>query len=138
MVQPTEQAVPRISLTVPELIESSGGVSVNQKSALNGLTFQLAGHTARAHGAGNLDNLIEGNVAVVLDVLDLLSVTGRLLQSLDDQRSSRWHHLDGGLTVLDNQLAGDLQALPVRGGLGDIITDLLWRQTEGTDLGGKR
>lgn len=101
------------------------------------LTFQLAGHAARPHGAGNLDDLIEGNVAVVLDVLDLLSVASWLLQSLDDQRSSRWHNFNGGLTVLDDQFAGDLQAFPVRGGLGDIITDLLRRKTEGTDLGGK-
>jgi hypothetical protein len=39
--------------------------------------------------------------------------------------------------VLHRQLDGDTQALPVLGGLGDVITDLLGRQTKGTDLGGK-
>ena len=39
--------------------------------------------------------------------------------------------------VLDRQLDGDAQALPVLGALGDVVTDLLGRQTQGTNLGGK-
>lgn len=31
----------------------------------------------------------------------------------------------GGLAVDDSQLDGDLQALPVSGGLGDVLADLL-------------
>ena len=38
------------------------------------------------------------------------------------------------MTVLDGQTDGDTQTLPVTGGLGDIFTDLLGRQTERTDL----
>ena len=38
------------------------------------------------------------------------------------------------LSVLDLELTGDLEALPVLGGLGDVVTDLLGRQTKGTDL----
>jgi hypothetical protein len=42
------------------------------------------------------------------------------------------------LTVLDGQLDGDTETLPVTSGLGDIFTDLLGRKTERTDLGGER
>ena len=38
------------------------------------------------------------------------------------------------LSVLDLELTRDLEALPVLGGLGDVVTDLLGRQTKGTDL----
>jgi hypothetical protein len=47
----------------------------------------------------------------VLDVLLLLAVTGRLLQSLDDQRRGGGHNRDGGLTVLDGELDRDTEAL---------------------------
>ena len=36
--------------------------------------------------------------------------------------------------VLDLQLDGDLKSLPVGGGLGDVVTNLLWRQTQRTHL----
>ena len=42
-----------------------------------------------------------------------------------------------GLSVLDGQLDGDLQALPVSGGLHDVLSDLLGTETQGTDLGGQ-
>jgi hypothetical protein len=61
----------------------------------------------------------------VLDVLLLLSVSRRLLQGLDDQTRCRGDDADLGLTVLDGQLDGDSETLPVTGGLGDIFTDLL-------------
>ncbi len=38
------------------------------------------------------------------------------------------------LSVLDLQLYGDLEALPVSSGLGDVVTNLLGRETKGTDL----
>lgn len=43
------------------------------------LTGHLAGHGAAAHGLGGGDDVPPGDVAVVLDVLDFLAVTGRLL-----------------------------------------------------------
>ena len=71
------------------------------------------------------NDLVEGNVTSVLDVLLLLSVSRRLLQGLDDQTRCRGDDADLGLTVLDGQLDGDSETLPVTGGLGDIFTDLL-------------
>ena len=73
----------------------------------------------------------------MLDVLHLLAITWRLLQGLDDESGGRGNDVDGGLTVLDGQLDGDLEAFPVLGGLGDVVTDLLGGETEGTDLGGQ-
>ena len=73
----------------------------------------------------------------MLDVLDLLAITRRLLQGLDDEGSGRGNDVDGGLTVLDGELDSDLETFPVLGGLGDVVTDLLGGETEGTDLGGQ-
>lgn len=80
--------------------------------------------TIRAGGTYR-DDLVERNVSSVLDVLLLLSVSRRLLQGLDDQTRSAGDDRDLGLTVLDGQLDGDSETLPVTGGLGDIFTDLL-------------
>ena len=41
------------------------------------------------------------------------------------------------LTVLDGEPDCDLQTFPVLSGFGDVVTDLLGRQTDGTDLGSK-
>ena len=38
------------------------------------------------------------------------------------------------LSVLHGQLHGDLQTLPVAGGLGNVVSDLLGGETEGTNL----
>jgi len=101
-------------------------------------TLEVLGHGLEPHSAGNADDLIERNALGVLDVLLLLAVAGRLLEGLDDERRGGGNDGDGGLTVLDGQLDGDTETLPVTSGLGNIFTDLLWRQTERTDLGGER
>merc|ERR1719422_452443 len=49
---------------------------------------ELLGHGARPHDAGSGNDVINGNVPAVLDVLNLLSVPWRLLQGLDDQGGS--------------------------------------------------
>jgi len=95
------------------------------------------GHRADAHLTSDLDDLIESNAALVLDVLDLLLITWGLLESANDERRGRWQNVDLGLSVLDGQLDRDAEALPLGGVLGDIFRDLLWGQTEGTDLGGQ-
>lgn len=86
---------------------------------------QLAGHRARSHHPSDANHFVEGDVAVVLDVLDLLAVPRRFLQGFHDERSGRRHNRDRGLSVLDGQAHGNLQTLPVSGGLGNVVTDLL-------------
>jgi hypothetical protein len=95
----------------------------SSEDLLNG-TLQVLGHGLESHGAGNVDDLIEGNALGVLDVLLLLAVAGRLLEGLDDERRSGGNNGNGSLTVLDGQLDRDAETLPVTSGLGDIFTDL--------------
>ena len=99
---------------------------------------ELLAHGARPHHAGSLDDVVHRDVAVVFDVLDLLPVPGRLLQRLDDEGGGGGNHGAGGLSVLHLQLHGHLQTLPVAGGLGNVVSDLLGGQTEGTNLKWKK
>lgn len=106
------------------------------KNLLDG-SGQLLGERLGSHGSGNLNDLLQGDVTVVLDVLVLLSVTRGLLESSNDQRRGRGDDGDGGLSVLDGQLDSDSDTLVGLGGLGDILTNLLGGQTERTNLGSK-
>lgn len=90
-----------------------------------------------SHGASNLENLVSGDVTVVLDVLGLLSVSEGLLELLNDERSGVGNNFRDGLSVLDGQLSSNSDTLPVQRGLLDVFTDLLGGHTEGTDLGGQ-
>jgi len=99
---------------------------------------KVSGTGSWSHDSGAADDVIHGNVTVVLDVLDLLSVSDGLLERLDDDRRSGWDNRDLSLSVLDGQLDGDLETLPVSGGLADVVTDLLGGETERTDLWGER
>ena len=75
----------------------------------------------------------------MLDVLDLLAVPLGLLERLDDERRGGGNDGDLGLSVLDGELDGDAEALPVLGRLlGDVLSDLLGGETERADLGGQR
>ena len=102
-----------------------------------------------------VEDVVNLDVPVVLDVLHLLPVPVWLLEGLDDQGSGRgdngnlntettyldfrysFHFPHLSLSVLDGELDGDLETFPVAGGLGDVLSDLLGRETEGTDLGGE-
>lgn len=83
---------------------------------------QLSGHGTRPHRASDRDHLVEGQVSAVLDVLLLLTVPWRFLQSLDYQRRCRWHDWDCRYSVLDRQLDCDLKTLPVACRLRDVIS----------------
>lgn len=72
-----------------------------------------------------------------LTVFNLLAVTRRLLEFLNDEGSSRRNDIDLGDTVLDGQFASNLKSLPILSGLGNIFTDLLGGETERTDLRGE-
>merc|ERR1719215_2372188 len=78
---------------------------------------ELAGHGPGPHGAGSLVDVVHGDVAAVLDVLDFLPVPWGLLEGLDDEGSGGGHHRALGLPVLDTELNSDLETLPVSGGL---------------------
>merc|ERR1719251_505952 len=93
---------------------------------------------AGCHHTGGSDDVIHGDVSAVLDVLHLLAVPWGLLERLDDKGGSRWDNRAGGLPVLDLQLDSDLEALPVGGCLGDVVTNLLWGQTQWTHLRSQR
>lgn len=54
------------------------------KDLLHG-SFEFLGERLITHGPGNFDDLIEGHRLVVFDVLFLLSITGGLLESPDDE-----------------------------------------------------
>ena len=93
------------------------------KNLLHG-TFEVLRHRLEAHGASNLNDLVQRDGFSVFDVLLLFAVAWRLLEGLDNERRGRGDDRDGGLTILDGQLDCDAQALPVTGGFGDIFTDL--------------
>jgi|SRR5690242_7982512 len=108
-----------------------GGAAVNLATGGEGSsedlkngTLEGLGHGLEAHGPGNGDDLVERDGLGVLDVLLLLAVPGRLLKGLDDEGRGGGNDGDSSLTVLDGQLDGDAQTLPVTGGLGDVFTDL--------------
>ena len=71
--------------------------------------FQLARHGALAHDAGDVNDLVEGNVAAVLDVLDLLAVTRRLLEGADEESGSAGNYAHCRLTILDRQFDRDTE-----------------------------
>jgi hypothetical protein len=50
----------------------------------------------------------------VLDVLLLLSVSGRLLEGLDDEGGRRWDDRDSGLTVLNGESDGHAETFLLR------------------------
>mmetsp|Transcript_28408 Transcript_28408/g.44167 ORF Transcript_28408/g.44167 Transcript_28408/m.44167 type:complete len:198 (+) Transcript_28408:51-644(+) len=125
-------------LDVPGALSVNGAANREGSSEdlLNG-SRELTGHTALTHGTSNFNDLVEGDVTVVNDVLHLLAVTNGLVEGLHDQRRGRGDDTDGSLTVLHGELNGHVQSLPVHGGFLDILTDLLGGETEGTNLGGE-
>ena len=98
---------------------------------------ELLGHAPGPHHPGGGDDVVHRDVTGVLDVLHLLPVPRGLLESLDDEGGGRGNHAARGLPVLNLELDSDLESLPFLGGLGDVVSDLLGRQAEGTDLGGQ-
>lgn len=86
---------------------------------------EILGEGAMANLASNLNNLIEGEVTVMLDVLLLLAITGGLLKGLDDVASGGGLNFKGGDTVSNGQLDTDTKTLVLLGLLGNIFLNLL-------------
>jgi hypothetical protein len=86
---------------------------------------EILGKGAVANLAGNLNNLIESQVTVMLDVLLLLAITGGLLKSLDDVAGSGGLDLKGSNTVGNGQLDADTKTLVLLSLLGNIFLNLL-------------
>ena len=130
--------------SINEGVEFLGGLSVN--SAAEGNTgsddflnssLEFNSHTLGSELLGDVNNVVQLEVSVVLDILLLLSVSGSLLKGLDDKGSSSGQHGDEALSVLDHHLNLNFDSSPVGSGFLDIFTDLLGGHTEGTALGGK-
>jgi len=98
-------------------------------------TFQLPRHGTLPHDAGDVDDLVEGDVAAVLDVLDLLAVTWGLLEGADEQSGGAGDNAHSCLTILDGQFDRDAETFPVLSGFGDVVTDLFRGKTERSNLG---
>lgn len=108
------------------LVDGAANALASTKDLLNSRRKVLAERLV-AHGPGNLNDLVERNVAAVLNVLDLLAVTRGLLERLNDQRRSTGHNAHLSLTVLDSELNSNVQTLPLAGRLGNVFTNLLGR-----------
>jgi hypothetical protein len=100
-------------------------------------TLEASGVALGAHLLGDLEDLVELDLAVVDNVLGLLAITWGFLEGLEHERSGGGEHGDKALSVLDHDLDVDLDSLPGKSGLLDIFTDLLGGETDGTALGGK-
>ena len=126
--------IDRVNDVVGSLPVNSAANRLGSPEDLLNDSAELPGHGPGSHHTGGLIDVIHGDVAAVLDVLHLLPVPGGLLQGLDDEGGSAGDHGTGGLSVLDLQLNSDLQTFPVSSGLGNVVSDLLGGETEGTNL----
>lgn len=117
-------------------IDSAAEGDAGSEDLLDG-ALELDGHALGAKLLGDVDDVSELEVAVVLHVLLLLSVAGTLLKSLDNERGGSGEHGDEALSVLHHHFDLDLNSAPVSSGLLDVFTDLLGGHTKGTALGGQ-
>ena len=100
-------------------------------------SLEFDGHALGAQLLGDVSDVSELEVAVVLHVLLLLSVAGSFLEGLDDKGSGSGEHGDGALSVDDHHFDLNLNSAPVSSGLLDVFTHFLGGHTEGSALGGK-
>lgn len=77
-----------------------------------------------SHCARDVNDGFKGDVATVLDVLNLLAVANGLLQSLNYQSSGGGHNFTCNLSVLNAETDGDLNSLPGSSSFGNLSTSL--------------
>ena len=115
-------------------INSAAKRDASSEDLLDG-SLELDGHALGAELLGDIDDVGELEVSVVLHVLLLLSIARTFLEGLDDQGRGGGEDGDEALSVLDHHFDLDLNSAPVSSSLLDVFTDLLGRHTEGTALG---
>ena len=87
------------------------------------------------HLPGNVDSLIKSDIFTVLNVFLPLSDSSWFLEGFHNQGRSRKYHLNLSLSVLNGQFHCHSCTHPITSCLGSVITNSLWRQTQGADLG---
>ena len=83
------------------------------------------GHGSWAHCTSDVDDVVHGDVTIVLYVLHLLPVPGWLFERLYDEWRGWRHHRHFSLSVLDGELYSDPQTLPVLCCFCDVISYFL-------------
>ena len=144
-VQPTLCAVPRISLTVPDnsierdlscalIVLASSMIVCKVKFPLCLMFFTFFLSRAGSFNAWKDKQVYFGKVKSVKKVWNYA-----LGSDLDDKWRGTGDNVHSGLSVLDGEPTGDSDSLVVFGcGLHQVISNLLRRQTKGTDFGGQR
>mmetsp|Transcript_13057 Transcript_13057/g.17989 ORF Transcript_13057/g.17989 Transcript_13057/m.17989 type:complete len:216 (+) Transcript_13057:95-742(+) len=130
----------RLNITWTLAVNTASNGIASTKNLLHG-SGKFLGHGPLPHNSGNINHLIKGKISIVDYVLNLLSVTDRLVECLHNKSRGGVDKGHSGLTVHDRELNSHVHALPVQGGLLDIFTDLLGGKAEGTNLrseGGSR
>jgi len=105
------------------LVVDGAANRVSSSQKLTADTAQILSHGSVFHDPGSTEHIVPGDVTVVRDVLDLLSVTWWLLEGLDEECRGTRHDGHGSLSILNGQLHGHLEALVLFGVLADVITN---------------
>ena len=115
-MQPTDWAVPRISLRVPESSPAKEWCRICRAmlTISTKVTFPLC-----------------------LMFFCFFPSLGGSFRALMIRAEPEGTTSNLGLSVQNGQFHCNSQALPITSCLGDVITNLFWRQTQGADLGGQ-
>ena len=97
-------------------IDSASNAESCSKNLLD-TTFKRLAHRLEMHCSSNFNNLIQGNVATVFDVLLLLSVTRRFFKSTDDEGGSGGDNGYLSLSILNSEFDSNSKTFPVSCGL---------------------
>ena len=97
-------------------IHSTSNAESCSKNLLD-TTLKRLTHRLELHCSSNFNNLIQGNVSTVFDVLLLLSVTRRFFKSTDDEGGSRGDNGYLSLSILNSEFDSNSKTFPVSCGL---------------------
>lgn len=106
------------------LIDGAAEGKASAKDLLDS-ALEALGHRLFLDDFGDLLDLLEGEVALVGDVLDFLSVALVVSELLDEKGGRAGVHGDFSSSVLAFQLDHHTDALPLSTFLHDVFTDLL-------------